>query len=727
MQGDFRIGERLIQPRINSVQHEGGAVHLEPKVMQVLLVLASNPGEVFTREEIRKVVWRDVFVGDDVLMRAVSEIRRVFEDDPRMPHTIQTVPKVGYRLIAAVGETVKGSAFTLEGNVHSPENGLAFPNGSVELASEPLPRFAETPLKPSRHLHFGIAAAITAVLLVSVALVVFFTIGHASQSVPSFISHPLTTYPGSQLEPALSPGGDAVAFVWNQSGRADNHLYVKALKSGAPVRVTSGEDQEYSPAWSPDGLSLAFFRHSESATTVEVIPALGGSERQVYTLPVNSVWEYGGLTWSSDGAALIFPEQRIPGGASRLVELSLNNHATRFLTTPSSNWNGDSMPAVSPDGKMLAFARGSEQSTRDIFVMKLPDGTPHQLTTDAHLILGLVWTPGGSSIVFSSNRGGSLGLWRVSANGGPPERDLAGTDGAYWPTVSKHGDLLAYSHGSASWSIASIPLETAKPKTEVEVLTSSEQDSSPQISPTGTSLAFQSWRSGTQEIWTSGVDGSEPIQLTNQGADAGSPAWSRDGRLVAFDARPQGFPHIYVTDIGGASPRVLTSGNFNDIVPSWSADGRWIYFGSNRSGRWQIWRVASDGQDSPQQVTSGGGMVAKESADGKWTYYTQDGTPGLWRRSIQGGPEQKIFDGPSLGNQDYWTVFGNDLYVLSSESGSRNIVHVDPETGQARIVYTLKHDPAPFAGLTVSPGGKQLLFAELLEARSNITLVEHFR
>jgi len=120
-------------------------------------------------------------------------------------------------------------------------------------------------------------------------------------------------------------------------------------------------------------------------------------------------------------------------------------------------------------------------------------------------------------------------------------------------------------------------------------------------------------------------------------------------------------------------------------------------------------------------------MVAKESGDGKWTYYTEDGTPGLWRRPIQGGPEQKIFDGPSLGNQDYWTVFGNDLYVLSSESGSRNIVHVDPETGQARIVYTLKHDPAPFAGLTVSPSGKELLFAELLEARSNITLVEHFR
>jgi len=727
MQGDFRIGERLIQPRINSVQHDGGVVHLEPKVMQVLLVLASNPGEVFTREEIRKVVWRDVFVGDDVLMRAVSEIRRVFEDDPRMPHTIQTVPKVGYRLIAPVGETVKTPlTFTLEGNVDSPANRLVFPDGSAELAAE-LPReFVERPLKPARRLHFEIAVAIATVLLLGVAAVFFFNAHHAPQPDANFISHPLTTYPGSQLQPALSPGGDAVAFIWNQSGHAGSHLYVKALKSGTPVRVTIGEDQEYSPAWSPDGLFLAFFKHSKDATTVEVIPAMGGSERQVYTLPVNSVWEYAGLTWSSDGTRLIFPEQKVLGGASQLVELTLNNHATRFLTMPSSIWNGDSMPTVSPNGKMLAFARGSEQSTRDIFVMNLPDGTPHQVTTDAHLILGLAWTPDGSNILFSSNRGGSLGLWRIASNGGNPQRDLAGTDGAYWPTVSKHGDFLAYSHGSASWSIASIPLGSAKPGAEVEILTSSEQDSSPQMSPAGDVLAFQSWRSGTQEIWTCAADGSNPVQLTNQGAAAGSPSWSSDGRLIAFDARPQGFPHIYITDIGGASPRALTSGDFNDIVPSWSADNRWIYFGSNRSGSWQIWRVASDGQGPPQQITSGGGMVAKGSVDGKWIYYTQAATPGLWRRSVQGGPEQKIFDGPSIGNQDYWTVSGNYLYVLSGSSG-HNLVRIDPDTGQSSVVYTLEHDPALFAGLTVSPNGKELFFAELLEAKSNITLIEHYR
>lgn len=727
MQGDFHIGERLIQPRINSIQHEGNARHLEPKVMQVLLVLASKPGEVFTREEIRQVVWRDVFVGDDVLMRAVSEIRRVFEDNPLSPHTIQTVPKVGYRLIAPVEEKVKtvavGPAFEIVPAASSPPLSI----DPAVLTLDSVPELHVQSQQTTHHFGWWMSAAIAVILLVLASLAVLLKTGHSSASTASYVSHPLTTYPGSQLQPALSPGGDAVAFVWNQNEHEGHHLYIKALKSGAPVRVTTGEDQEYSPTWSPDGLSLAFIRQSAARSTVDVIPALGGSERQVYAFPVNSVGEYGGLAWSSDGNRLIFPEERRLGGPSQLVELSLNSHATRLLTNPPSNWSGDSMPAISPNGKWLAFARGSEQSARDIFVMGLPDGTPRQVTTDAHLILGLVWTPDGANIVFSSDRGGSLALWRVSQNGGTPERDLAGTDGASWPTVSRHGDLLAYSHGSASWSIASVPLGTAKREQETDILMSSEQDSSPSISPMTNLLAFQSWRSGSQEIWTAAVDGSNPTQLTSQGASAGSPAWSRDGRLIAFDARPYGFAHIYITDDGGASPQALTSGNFNDIVPGWSADDHWIYFGSNRSGSWQIWRVATNGHDAPQQITSGGGMVGKPSADGKTLYFTKGATPGIWYRSIEGGPDRKIFDGPPPNYGNYWTVSGDDVYALSVINRHYTLVRVDPSTGRISEVYRLIHDPAPFSGLTVSVDGKQLFFSELLEAKSNLTLVEHFR
>jgi TolB-like protein len=70
--------------------------------MEVLVCLASKPGEPISKEAIIKTVWPDTFVSDDVLTRSISELRRVFEDDARDSRVIQTIPKRGYRLVAPV-------------------------------------------------------------------------------------------------------------------------------------------------------------------------------------------------------------------------------------------------------------------------------------------------------------------------------------------------------------------------------------------------------------------------------------------------------------------------------------------------------------------------------------------------------------------------------------------------------------------------------------------------
>ena len=102
MQGDFFINDWLIQPQINAIEKGNRNWHLEPKVMQVLVHLALHPNEVLSKDKLIETIWRDTFVGDDVLIRCISEIRYVFGDDPRSPFIIQTIPKAGYRLIAAV-------------------------------------------------------------------------------------------------------------------------------------------------------------------------------------------------------------------------------------------------------------------------------------------------------------------------------------------------------------------------------------------------------------------------------------------------------------------------------------------------------------------------------------------------------------------------------------------------------------------------------------------------
>jgi DNA-binding winged helix-turn-helix (wHTH) protein/TolB-like protein len=102
MDGDFKVGEWLVQPRVGTITKGDQEVGLEPKVMEVLLYLAQHPDDVLPKERIIQAVWGDTFVTNEVLTNAISELRRAFGDDARNPHTIQTLPRRGYRLMPSV-------------------------------------------------------------------------------------------------------------------------------------------------------------------------------------------------------------------------------------------------------------------------------------------------------------------------------------------------------------------------------------------------------------------------------------------------------------------------------------------------------------------------------------------------------------------------------------------------------------------------------------------------
>ena len=112
MQNGFLVGDsHQVEPSLNSVTGPAGTIRVEPKVMQVLVLLAAHAGQVVAKERLIQTVWPDTFVTDDVLTRAISELRRVFGDDAKESRFIQTIPKSGYRLIArlSVGAGQEGA------------------------------------------------------------------------------------------------------------------------------------------------------------------------------------------------------------------------------------------------------------------------------------------------------------------------------------------------------------------------------------------------------------------------------------------------------------------------------------------------------------------------------------------------------------------------------------------------------------------------------------------
>jgi TolB-like protein/DNA-binding winged helix-turn-helix (wHTH) protein/tetratricopeptide (TPR) repeat protein len=99
----FTLGGRWdVKPMLGTLGGPGGTAHLEPKVMAVLVCLAERPGDVVTRDRFIARVWNGRIVSDEVLSRCISQLRTRLDDDPHQPRFIQTVPKIGYRLVASV-------------------------------------------------------------------------------------------------------------------------------------------------------------------------------------------------------------------------------------------------------------------------------------------------------------------------------------------------------------------------------------------------------------------------------------------------------------------------------------------------------------------------------------------------------------------------------------------------------------------------------------------------
>jgi len=98
----YYLGDQRIEPARCAILTAQGEIRVEPRVMDVLVLMVSHAGEVVTREEFIKSVWNGTFVTDEVLSRCIYRLRQTLGDDSRNPRYIETVSKRGYRLIAPV-------------------------------------------------------------------------------------------------------------------------------------------------------------------------------------------------------------------------------------------------------------------------------------------------------------------------------------------------------------------------------------------------------------------------------------------------------------------------------------------------------------------------------------------------------------------------------------------------------------------------------------------------
>ena len=331
--GPLRIGEFRVLPASNELDGPAGPVRLRPLIMDVLLRLAAEPGEVVTRERLIEDVWPRRMVNDEVLSRAIAELRTALGDDPRQARYVETIPKAGYRLVAEVRRCGQGGS-----------------------------RAARRLRRP-----WWIAGTLSAALLVG-GYAALRTVAPPAEALAGATGRRRSRYTADvqlELSPRFSPAGDRVAFVLGEG--SETRIVVQAAQGGARRVIGEAGALHHSPVFFPDGRRLAYWRQRGGDCAIVEHDLDSGRERHLLGCALRPRPRF---DLSPDGRLLVVTAAQAARRPLRRRRRHRGGLAAHRIPCPAARTT--SIPRFSPDGTQVAFFRGTP-SHRRLWVLRTGD------------------------------------------------------------------------------------------------------------------------------------------------------------------------------------------------------------------------------------------------------------------------------------------------------------------------------------------------------------------
>jgi Tol biopolymer transport system component/DNA-binding winged helix-turn-helix (wHTH) protein len=692
--GALRVATRPQHPRLTS------------KAAAVLIELVRHAGDTVTRDALLDRVWADRVTTPDVLTQAIKELRRAFSDDAKPPRYIETIPKVGYRLLAPVS-LLDAEPIAVDAVAHEPAGNDPDLAVAGRAASTQAPRW-------HRYWPGLLFAAAVAAVLAALALRSRTDVARSSGSWIASDIRALTSDPGSERRPAISPDGTRVAYAqFDQASgvKGVDRIVLRAIGQSQSVRLTTKSDTfEEAPAWSPDGGQVAFERLATDRCTVYIVSALGGAEREVGACQ-NYLVHY--FDWTSDGKALVTAEN--PGGASGNMVLMRWDLATGTKQPLQYERTADAQDLeahYSPDGSFIAFRRGLAPYS-DVCVIPATGGAVRQLTQLHSRIRGLAWTRDSRGLIFSSNHDGHFTLYTVGVDGG--EVHSLGVGPAEYPTAARAADTVTYEIPRTTNRLAWVALGAADALPEL-LAQSTGSDNSPAFSPDGNRIAFVSDRSGAQQIWLYDLTSLEVTALTDfRDALLINPAWNAGGRQLLVTVRGKDNPELVEIDLASRRQRQISragqdvlSGNYGP-----DADSYLLVIGaSSRENRLVLLEHA--GRDDERQMSLAVGVEHMElDAGARRAYYTKNAQRGLFARDLDGGEEKLVTPLIESSLIDGWRVVDGRIWYVSRVAWKpTDMLEFDPATGAQRVLGHIEAELRD-VGFSASPKRDRIVITPL--------------
>lgn len=682
---------------------DGQPVRLTRKAVETLLVLVEGAGQVVTKEEIFAAVWPDRVVDEANLAQNIAVIRKALAVSKGEPGYIETFPGRGYRLVGPV--TV------------------------AEVAPEPAALAPAEP--PRRRRTLTVAAAVFLVVLSGATLAWFLRRDRPPATVADLLHRtPVARQAGKEYQPAVSPDGRLVAYVWEKPEGGSATIWIREGLEEPPRRISSEAADALSPAWSPDGRRLAYLRFQGSTGALVVYDRETRAERilcPVFPSRYALAWRH--VDWSPDGRWLAVDDAESSHEAFGIFLVSAATGQRRRLTSTESFHIGDMDPRFSPDGRSLSFIRAFHRAHQELFVASLEGGELRQLTFDGKQISGQDWMSGGAELIFGSNRTGEFRLWRLPVGKAAAQPVATGIYGDFPIQVAaaRRAPVLVYSVLQHDLNIWRLDLKSPGGRDRWRrVIASPGQDASPQYSPDGKRICFRSDRSGEEQLWVSDADGNNAVQVTRGALWPSVGRWSPDGRAIVFNNARSGEIYIAREDPDGAWQTHSTG--FTGYHPVFSPDGEWIYAGTMNA----LVRIPARGGQATE-LAAERGISLDVSRDGRFLYFVREATDTVLRRAdTVTGRTEPVLDGLLPYCSSCWAHTNAGIYYLGSKrgaGGTQTLYFFDFSRGRAEPLLDYPEPLSPIGSgpFSLSPDGHFLLCVRVDPSNADIFRVEPFR